>query len=181
MINLCTGKMTKMGAWGDMQKHLVTPVDMWRSGVELWFRSAEAQMDLTMRMMSALNAWDAGTLAARQLKPGPRAEAAAAPAAEPAPKPAEKPVLKAVPTPAPAAKAPEGEAAAAPMAEPAPAAAPARKPVARRTAAKPASDGEAAKPAPRRTAAKAETEGEVAAATPAPIRRRRSPAKSDDT
>ncbi|WP_145962926.1 hypothetical protein [Mangrovicoccus ximenensis] len=92
-----------------MQKQFVTPMDMWRNGMELWLRSAEAQMDMTMKMMSACTAWDIGLTAARQLreeaaKPAPKAKVAAAKPAPAAAAPkAEKPVLKAVPsTPKPA-------------------------------------------------------------------------------
>lgn len=46
---------------------MMTPLDYWKSGMDLWLRTAEAQMDMTFRMVSLMPSWEAGLLTARGL------------------------------------------------------------------------------------------------------------------
>ncbi|MBL9059359.1 MAG: hypothetical protein JNK88_04970, partial [Mangrovicoccus sp.] len=46
---------------------MMTPLDYWKSGMDLWLRTAEAQMDMTFRMVSLMPSWEVGLLTARGL------------------------------------------------------------------------------------------------------------------
>lgn len=46
---------------------MMTPLDYWKSGMDLWLRTAEAQMDMTFRMVSLMPSWEVGLMTARGL------------------------------------------------------------------------------------------------------------------
>lgn len=73
-----------------------TPVDYWRNGMEIWFRTAGAQMNMTLKMMSMMPGWDKPTIAARGLAGDPVTPRRVAKTSAQKPKPAPKPALRSV-------------------------------------------------------------------------------------
>jgi hypothetical protein len=84
---------------------MITPMDYWKNGVELWFRTAEAQLELSFRVAALMPTWDVALVSARGVRddrvtlrsttarPALRMVTGSAPVAPPAkPKAAAKPV-----------------------------------------------------------------------------------------
>lgn len=73
-----------------------TPVDYWRNGMEIWFRTAGAQVNMTLKMMSMMPGWDKPTIAARGLAGDPVTPRGVVKTRAQKPKPAPKPALRSV-------------------------------------------------------------------------------------
>ena len=67
-----------------------TPIDFWRSGMAFWFRTAEAQMNLTLSMMSGMSKWNVMALSPHDIKEH-------SVTGKPAPKPRATPSLQVMP------------------------------------------------------------------------------------
>ena len=62
-----TGMAVKQkGSW-ESYGMMMTPLDYWKSGMDMWLRTAEAQMDMTFRMVSLMPSWELGLVTARGL------------------------------------------------------------------------------------------------------------------
>ncbi len=62
-----SGKTGPQKAYWENFSMMMTPLDYWKSGMDLWLRTAEAQMDMTFRMVSLMPSWEVGLLTARGL------------------------------------------------------------------------------------------------------------------
>jgi len=89
-FNLCGATSPHLRLW-ETHAMLMTPLDYWRTGMDLWFKTAEMQIDMGFRMMAAMQGWDVVLASTRSLsdervtlKPTAR-RAATAPNAAPAP------------------------------------------------------------------------------------------------
>ena len=81
LFNLCGATSPQMRLW-ETHAMMITPMDYWRAGVDLWFKTAETQIETGFRVMAAIQGWDVALQSARSLK-SDAVTLKAAPAAEP--------------------------------------------------------------------------------------------------
>jgi len=61
------GMTGQQKAYWENLSMMMTPLDYWKNGMDLWLRTAEAQMDMTFRMVSLMPSWEVGLMTARGL------------------------------------------------------------------------------------------------------------------